>query len=86
MRNINFYIQANLRDLEHIYYCSRAPPCTTFGASRALSLALSLTKDALPTLPASAASAIVSTAAFVACCLCCCLCPSVLLVPNSATD
>ena len=30
MRNINFYIQTNLRDLEHIYYSSRAPPCTTF--------------------------------------------------------
>ena len=48
--------------------------------------ALSITNDALPTLPASVASAVVSAAAFVACCLCCCLCPSVLLVPDSATD
>ena len=34
VRNINFYIQGKLRDLERIYYSSRAPPCTTFGASR----------------------------------------------------
>ena len=49
--------------------------------------ALSLTtlKDALPTLHASAASSVVSAAAFVACCLYFCICPSVLLVPDSAT-
>ena len=48
--------------------------------------ALSLTKDALSTYTLSAASAAASAAVFGACCLCCCLCPSVLLVPDSATD
>jgi hypothetical protein len=51
MRNINFYIQANLRDLEHIYYSSRAPPCTTFGASHSLAHSLSLKTHYLRCLP-----------------------------------